>query len=214
MDILKWLENWFFKNCNGEWEKKKRLVIETIDNPGWGFTLQLEDSVYENLSLKKIIIDRTEDNWCHCLVRKNEFIIAGGPFNLTEIFNNFKCGLEKKGEACQQKLFLNSEIVDWMQKWYYQYCDEDWEHSERFIIKTAEYPGWYFSMLFEGTHCEGKVFDPIEIKKSEHDWYHCYLKKGRCEEEDKFEGRGGPLNLIDILNVFREWAEKCQKGKI
>lgn len=34
----------------------------------------------------------------------------------------------------------------------------------------------------------------------EDDWYHCFFRDG------KFEGAGGPCNLIDILYIFEKWA--------
>ena len=120
------------------------------------------------------------------------------------MLNYFRNWIENAKERNNLNI-IESEIINWMQKWFYQYCDEDWEHSGIFKIKTINNPGWSSSIMIEGTHCEYKSFDAIEIKKSKNDWYNCFLKDGR------FEGRGGIFNLIDILNIFREWAEKCQK---
>lgn len=33
MDILKWLENWYSSNCDGDWEHLYGITIRTLDNP-------------------------------------------------------------------------------------------------------------------------------------------------------------------------------------
>ena len=73
-NMLKWLQNWFFQNCDGQWETRERFFLRTIDNPGWGISLYLQDSVYENKLFNKIIIDRTTQDWCHCLIRNKELM--------------------------------------------------------------------------------------------------------------------------------------------
>jgi hypothetical protein len=30
-----WLEQWYFRQCNGDWEHTHGIIIETLDNPGW-----------------------------------------------------------------------------------------------------------------------------------------------------------------------------------
>ncbi len=33
-DNLAWLLNWFYKQCEGDWEHENGVEIGTIDNPG------------------------------------------------------------------------------------------------------------------------------------------------------------------------------------
>jgi hypothetical protein len=95
-------------------------------------------------------------------------------------------------------------LLKWLQGWYHQYCDGDWEHDERFIIETIDNPGWMVSINVEGTDCEGEDFEGIKIERSAQDWYHCFIRDG------KFKGAGGPFNLEDILNVFKNWTIACK----
>ena len=97
------------------------------------------------------------------------------------------------------------QLITWIQTWYQQYCDGDWEHDEHFIIRNIDNPGWRITINLAGTHCEGETFNNIEKENTENEWFHCFLREG------KFEGAGGPYNLIDILETFRDWAEGCQK---
>ncbi len=101
----------------------------------------------------------------------------------------------------------NQDLIHWMQEWYLQYCDEDWEHNEHFIVRNIDNPGWCVTINLEGTHCEGKTFNSIEVEKSENDWHHCFIRDG------KFEGAGGPRNLINILVIFKNWANRCQESQ-
>lgn len=48
---------------------------------------------------------------------------------------------------------------------------------------------------------ENKLLTPIFEEKEERNWYY-YKANGK-----KFEGDGGPFNLIDILEVFKNWSE-------
>jgi hypothetical protein len=193
---INWLQNWFFQNFDEMMKKKDILLIENIDNPSWSFTLKLGSKYKLFNDLEK---ERTEIDWCHCFIRDHKYESRGGPLNLNEMLKYFINFIENKNEPKSTNIAEN-EIIDWMENWYYQQCDEDWEHSERFIIKTTE-SGWFFSIYLEESIYEEKSFEPIEVKKSENDWYRCYRTKYR------FEGKGGIFNLTDILNVFINWVE-------
>ncbi len=35
MNTLTWIQKWYAKHCNGDWEHFYGVKIETVDNPGW-----------------------------------------------------------------------------------------------------------------------------------------------------------------------------------
>lgn len=45
--ILK-LQNWYVSNCDGDWEHSYGFKLETLDNPGWSITIDLEETHQEN----------------------------------------------------------------------------------------------------------------------------------------------------------------------
>ena len=100
------------------------------------------------------------------------------------------------------------ELIFWLQNWYSQYCDGDWEHNENINIHTIDNPGWRITINLEGTLSENKSFKSIKKETSNNEWYHCFLRNGN------FEGAGGPSNLIDILYVFKNWVENDQKESL
>ncbi len=96
----------------------------------------------------------------------------------------------------------------WLQNWYTSQCNEDWEHTYGIDIKTLDNPGWLVMIDLAETELENYPFDTVLIKRSNHDWIDC------CVKDKKFQGAGGSLNLLEILNIFRVWVEsKDQKQK-
>jgi hypothetical protein len=64
-------------------------------------------------------------------------------------------------------------------------------------IGTLDNHGWYLKISLNDTDLERRYFEAIDINRSEHDWMYCSV------EEKVFKGFGGPLNLPEILQIFR-----------
>jgi hypothetical protein len=89
----------------------------------------------------------------------------------------------------------------WLQAWFSQQCDGDWEHQHGVEIGTLDNPGWRFEIDLTGTELEGHLFSELKVNRSDADWVACFLKDG------KFHGAGGKLNLVEVIGIFRKWAE-------
>jgi hypothetical protein len=103
---------------------------------------------------------------------------------------------------------MNENDFLWLLKWYYNHCNGDWEHGQGIHIDSIDNPGWSISINLEDTELQTKKFQTIEKECAEHDWFICFIKN------NKFEGRCGPLNLPEVLQIFRNWAESCQKESL
>jgi len=102
-----------------------------------------------------------------------------------------------------ERVITALESVDnptWLQGWYLAMCDGDWEHQEGIKINTLDNPGWSLHISLHATYLEELEFERIQINRSEHDWIHCERKSFG------FEGHGGPLNLNELIGIFRNWA--------
>ncbi|WP_068469666.1 immunity 53 family protein [Candidatus Protochlamydia phocaeensis] len=99
---------------------------------------------------------------------------------------------------------MNDNLI-WLLKWYYKECDGDWEHQFGVKIETLDNPGWSIQISIQETDLQDKKFQDIDNECTENDWIFCRVRNGF------FEGYGGPLNLPEILQIFREWAESNQK---
>lgn len=42
------LQDWYISNCNGDWEHTYGFKLETLDNPGWTVTVDLDETHQED----------------------------------------------------------------------------------------------------------------------------------------------------------------------
>lgn len=92
-------------------------------------------------------------------------------------------------------------VFDWLQNWYKQQCDGDWEHEFGISIETVDNPGWYVTVNLLGTECEDREFKNIKFELNDANWYFCKIKN------NNFEASCDPNNLTTILEIFRDWVE-------
>jgi hypothetical protein len=90
--------------------------------------------------------------------------------------------------------------IEFLQEWFVSQCDGDWEHNFGITVETLDNPGWGVFIDLRGTSIEGVSFEPVEEKRSENNWLSCCINEGR------FEGFGGPGNLMEILGVFKRYC--------
>ena len=83
------LERWYLSQCNGEWEHGFGVHIDTLDNPGWTVRINLRDTKKQDAVLKRVRVDRSENDWIQYWVEKRDFHIACGPTNLSEAIDIF-----------------------------------------------------------------------------------------------------------------------------
>ncbi|OZM58717.1 rhodanese-related sulfurtransferase [Lottiidibacillus patelloidae] len=100
MGTLNWIQKWYVKQCNGDWEHSNGVRIDTIDNPGWKVQISVEDTDINENPFESIDIERTEDDWIYCKIEYEpeldgfQFVGYGGPENLEEILTVFKKWVE------------------------------------------------------------------------------------------------------------------------
>lgn len=107
MTTLRRLQDWYRTQCDGEWEHRHGITIESCDNPGWWVKIQLKGTPLEqkpfrpierNVSLKQMQriaaglecdpCDRGLD-WMLCHVKDQVYDGAGGPDKLDAILTVF-----------------------------------------------------------------------------------------------------------------------------
>lgn len=90
--------------------------------------------------------------------------------------------------------------MEWIQWWYSDHCDGDWEHQSGVSIYTVDNPGWRLVVELADTELEEKPFSEVTIERTPTDWITCFVR------ERKFEGAGGQGNLLEMIEIFRAWA--------
>jgi hypothetical protein len=98
--------------------------------------------------------------------------------------------------------------LGWLFEWFKKQCDGDWEHGNGISIGTLDNPGWFIKISLHETDVQDCHFMPIEIERTEEDWLYCTIEDGL------FKGYGGPFNLPEILQIFRNWAENSTSQKL
>ncbi len=84
------LQDWYLSQCDADWEHSYGIKIETIDNPGWKLTIDLEET-----SLASRPFEEREHNYNDevdwFLVQKKglQFVGRGGPKHLSSMINIF-----------------------------------------------------------------------------------------------------------------------------
>lgn len=91
-------------------------------------------------------------------------------------------------------------VLGWLQEWYVQQCDGDWEHAWGVKIATLDNPGWTVEIDLEETDLEGRAYTPQDASRSPHDWVRTWIA------EKTFHAACGPGNLVEALSLFRSWA--------
>lgn len=41
--MIEWLQNWYKSQCDGDWEHYYGIKIETLDNPGWDVSIDINN---------------------------------------------------------------------------------------------------------------------------------------------------------------------------
>jgi hypothetical protein len=90
-----WLEDWYQKQCNGEWEHMNGIRIYTIDNPGWRVKIDLNGTRYAEIANAEIRENYESDSeWMVCKIVEGVYERAGGPLMLGPIIQSFRSWIE------------------------------------------------------------------------------------------------------------------------
>lgn len=89
-NLLTWLQQWYLRHCNGEWEHAFGVKIDTLDNPGWRVTINLTGTELAGRRYGGYHREARPDSWVHCEVVDDEFRGYGGANDLTEILQCFR----------------------------------------------------------------------------------------------------------------------------
>ena len=94
MNELNWLQEWYSKQCDGEWEHIYGVEIETLDNPGWHIKIDLKDIKKEYDRTNKISIDYDDGEWISCTISPEKFEGSASCKKLEEVISTFRSWVE------------------------------------------------------------------------------------------------------------------------
>ena len=94
--MIEWLQDWYEKQCDGDWEHGYGIRIETIDNPGWSVEIDLNDTEFSISDFQYKLFEKSESDWVGFEVNENVFAGVGDPLKLNIIISVFKEVILKK----------------------------------------------------------------------------------------------------------------------
>jgi hypothetical protein len=90
MDNLEWLEDWYQRQCNGDWEHRHGMQLQTLENPGWHLTINLSGTSAANALPQRLSLDTPCGDWIVCSIGDERFDGLGDPRKLEQIIGVFR----------------------------------------------------------------------------------------------------------------------------
>lgn len=88
-------------------------------------------------------------------------------------------------------------MINWLQEWYTNNCDGEWEHDYGVQIKTLDNPGWLVTIDLYGTELEGLEIPYSLNEISDEIWI------GYSIINNVFKGVGTSGELNKIIEIFK-----------
>ena len=106
-DLLDRLQTWYLANCDGEWEHKHGIRIETLDNPGWLVKIELAHTALIRRPFAEIAEGigaaghPVQSHWLHCSVRDGVWEGAADGNQLNRLLALFLEWAEELARPCE-----------------------------------------------------------------------------------------------------------------
>ena len=96
------------------------------------------------------------------------------------------------------------DILDWIQDWFKENCDGDWESSGAIQITSSDSPGWEIEIDISKTSVANLTLDSILNEYGKNDWYSISI------ENQKFSAMGDSGKLKFLLGLFKDMIDKIE----
>lgn len=94
IDNLEWLDGWYQRQCNGEWEHSKGVQLESLEQRGWQLTINLTGTSAENAEPQRVSFGSSCGEWIACSISPDRFEGSGDPRRLEQIIGIFRRWVE------------------------------------------------------------------------------------------------------------------------
>jgi hypothetical protein len=112
----------------------------------------------------------------------------------------------EKGIYPEKMVIKMENLIVWLQSTFVELCNGDWEHGGGIRIFALDNPGWGLKVDLQDTGLIDYPFTRISQEISVNDWFDCWMENGI------FEGAGGPKNLVNLLEIFKDWYTKAKEN--
>ncbi len=84
------IQSWFQRQCDGYWEHAHGVTIETLDQPGWLVTIDLQETALQDETMEPFQRENSDKDWIDCEVFNQQFRGQGDISKLGEILQTFQ----------------------------------------------------------------------------------------------------------------------------
>ena len=169
-----------------------KITIQTYDNPGWGIEVKLSDYYNKAYLIHEHI---SEENWFMQFVEGTTLTTIGDELKLMRIFHEV---LNYFHIPLTPKLKEVASLLTFLQHWYTNECNGDWEHIHKVVHGYIDYEGkCQISIALNETYWEEEPFETVGS-----------ISTFQCRKEGaKFIGEGQLEHALFYLQTFKEWIE-------
>ena len=96
MTCLCRIQLWYLARCNGRWEHEFGVSIDTLDNPDWCVTIDLNDTPWEFVEWNPFEFENGPLDWVNCRKEGPKFRGHGAPQKLEFVLEWFLERVEVK----------------------------------------------------------------------------------------------------------------------
>ena len=87
---FEWLLQWFYSQCDGDWEHGNGIKIKTVGNFEWNISIYLYETELDDKDFKKIEFKSSENDWLICFVKDKFFEGQCSSLNLPKVLSIFQ----------------------------------------------------------------------------------------------------------------------------
>lgn len=96
---------------------------------------------------------------------------------------------------------MAADALDFLQRWYAEQCNGDWEHEFGVRLATLDNPGWVLSVDLVDTDLEGRELARVK-QEPEPD-----RRLWSASDGELYQSSCDTRSLPDMLTRFRDFAE-------
>jgi hypothetical protein len=103
MSALLRLQRWYARQCDGDWEHRAGVTIQSCDNPGWWIKVDLQGTSLETIAFERVAENVDADgfqqdrHWLDCRISGAVWHGAGDETQLKRILELFLSWAEGHG---------------------------------------------------------------------------------------------------------------------
>jgi hypothetical protein len=88
MESIERLQIWYKNQCDGDWEHNFGVKLETLDNPGWALTIDLQLTSLQGPNFEEQQRN-SEFDWYHIKIGNWKYVARGDPSKLNFLVTYF-----------------------------------------------------------------------------------------------------------------------------